>query len=562
MPQFFTLRPPQSLLAPILFFILIAVLEGCGGDSHPGSSAAIRVEAPPVACPGVELATLATVIHVAPSGIDSDSCGDNPATPCASIGAGIARCSVAGCAVAVQHGLYPTTASIVLRDAVSVHGSCRFSNEPEHFYRTVIQAAPPPGEPAIAASGINSATALTGVVVIAKDETAPGEASIAMRVAASGGLTLDAVTLAAGHGGDGAAGASMSGGPGGNGGSPATLSNVGFGGDACPSAPPAAGGHGGAGRDANRFSVDLTSCVLDCNCTPTGSSLLPGQSAGQSSGNAKGGEAGGNGAFGGNCAGHPLKDPTPLDGSSGEAGQIGDCTAAGGTRAADTSSFGKFVAGRWVGGQGGAGGTGGVGSGGGGGGTGGYAIYIGGNGLVEGYYGFPGGGGGGGGCGGNGGAGGQQGGASIPLVLVDASVANLASGASLIPGPGGNGGAGGAGGAGGSGGVAGSAFNGGKVLRDYFFFRNVPMPGFGDSGGNGGNGGPGAGGAGGHGGPSVGIALVGNSPNTAPAGIYAGNPGGAGKQGAGNANSQCRSADGQAGLQGASASANRYVEGN
>ena len=561
MPQFFTFRPPQFLLAPILFLVLIAALGGCGGDNRPESSAAIRVEAPLVACPGAELATLAAVIYVAPAGTDSDSCGDKPATPCASIGAGIARCSVTGCAVAVQHGLYPTTATIVLRDAVSVHGSCRFGDEPEHFYRTVIQAAPPPGEPAITASGINSATALTGVVVIAKDETVPGEASIAMRVAASRGLTLASVTLAAGRGGDGAAGASTAGGAGGNGGSPATFSDVGFGGGACPSAPPASGGHGGAGRDANRFSFQPAACFLDCNCTASASGLSPDQLAGQSSGSAMGGAAGGNGAFGGNCAGHLSQNPTPLDGGSGQTGEMGDCTAMGGTRATGTSSFGKFVAGRWVPSQGGAGSAGGAGGGGGGGGAGGYSTYIAANGLVEAYFGFPGGGGGGGGCGGNGGAGGQQGGASIPLVLVDASVANLVSGASLIPGPGGNGGAGGAGGAGGPGGVAGSAFNGGKVVRSYVLYPNVQMPGAGDSGGNGGNGGPGAGGAGGHGGPSVGIALVGNSPDPAPDGVYAGTPGGAGKQGAGNGNSLCRSADGQAGLQGASASANRYVEG-
>jgi hypothetical protein len=96
------------------------------------------------------------------------------------------------------------------------------------------------------------------------------------------------------------------------------------------------------------------------------------------------------------------------------------------------------------------------------------------------------------------------------------------------------------------------------------------MPGAGGGGGNGGAGGAGAGGAGGNGGPSFGIALVGNSPDPAQDGIYAGTPGAGGKQGAGitnpslagNLNSQCSSADGQDGLPGASASANRYIEGN
>ena len=570
MPLLPTLRLPQVLLAPTLLFMLIATLPGCGGESHSESASGLRVEAPPVACPGVDLAKLASVIHVAPAGIDSDSCGDKPATACASIGAGIARCGVAGCAVAVQHGLYATTATIVLRDAVSVHGSCRPGDEPDHFYRTVIQASPPPGEPAIAASGINSATAVTGIVVIAKDETAPGEASIAMRISASRGLTLASTTLSAGRGADGATGTSSAGAPGGDGTTPAGLFSLGNGGAACPSGVPASGA-GGTGRDANSFSIRSASCGPDCACAADPSGVPAAQLAGQSSGNAKGGAAGGTGAFGGNCAGHPSIDPTPGNGGSGLAGEIGDCTQAGGQAAAASASFGKFAAGRWVAGHGGAGASGGTGSGGGGGGAGGYSTFVPFIGAVESYYGFPGGGGGGGGCGGTGGAGGQQGGASIPLVLIDSSVANLSGGASLVPGPGGNGGTGGAGGAGGPGGVAGNAFNGVKVLRNYIFSSTpVAMPGFGNSGGNGGNGGPGAGGAGGNGGPSVGIALVGNSPDAAPDGVHAGTPGAAGRQGAGganpllagSANSQCRSADGQSGLQGAQASANHYVEGS
>jgi hypothetical protein len=95
------------------------------------------------------------------------------------------------------------------------------------------------------------------------------------------------------------------------------------------------------------------------------------------------------------------------------------------------------------------------------------------------------------------------------------------------------------------------------------------MPGAGGGGGNGGPGGAGAGGAGGSGGPSFGIALVGNSPDPAHDGIYAGTAGAGGRQGAGNANpslagnpnSQCRRVDGQDGLPGASASASRYIEG-
>jgi hypothetical protein len=595
MPPFLPLRPPHYLLLPFLLlpflllpflllpflllpylllpfllFLLATTLQGCGGDSQPPSSVAVRAEAPLVLCPGAELATLTTVVYVAPAGADSDSCGDKPATPCASIAKGIARCSVAGCAVAVRHGLYPSTATITLRDAVSVHGSCRFGDEPDHFYRTVIDAAPPAGEPAIAATGINSATALTGVVVIARNETAAGEASIAMRVGASRGLTLGAVTLAAGRGGDGAAGASKPGGPGGGGGSPATLFDLGLGGAACPSSPPPAAGNGGAGRDANRFSIQGAGCGPDCNCAADASGLLPGQLAGQSSGKARGGAAGGNGPLGGNCVGHPSLGPTPGNGGGGLAGEIGDCTALGGPSAVQSTLSGTFVAGRWAAGHGGAGSAGGAGSGGGGGGAGGYSTWVPFIGATESYYGFPGGGGGGGGCGGEGGGGGQQGGASIPLVLVDAGIAGLADGASLVPGPGGSGGAGGAGGAGGPGGVAGNAFNGSKVSRPYVVFPNVAMPGAGGGGGPGGPGGAGAGGAGGNGGPSFGLALLGNSPDPSHDGVYAGTPGAAGAQGpgganpllAGNSNSQCRSGDGQNGLPGAGAPANRYTQGS
>ncbi len=591
MPPFQTPRPPQFLQFPpflsfqrtsyssqflsapfsaILFFIIAAALQGCGGDSQPAPRAALRGEVPPASCPNANLASQTTVIHVAPTGVDSDSCGDRQAAPCASIAAGIARCGVAGCAVAVRHGLYPTTASIVLRDAVSVHGSCRFGDEPERFYRTVIDAAPPAGEPAIVAAGMNSGTALTGIVVIARDATAPGEASIAMRVGASRGLTLAAVTLASGRGGDGAAGVGNPGGPGGAGGNPATLFHYGDGGAACPSGPPAGGGKGGAGRDANRFSIQGAGCGPDCACAPESSTLPAGLLAGQPSGKARGGAGGGNGAFGGNCTGHPSADPTPGDGGAGQPGEIGDCAALGGQSAAVAASDGAFASGRWVAGRGGAGAAGGAGSGGGGGGAGGYSTWVPFIGATESYFGFPGGGGGGGGCGGGGGGGGQQGGASIPLVLVDAGIAGLSDGASLIPGPGGNGGTGGTGAAGGPGGMAGSGYNGGKVSRPYVFYPNVAMPGAGAGGGDGGPGGAGAGGAGGNGGPSFGIALLGNSPDPAPGGVYAGTPGAAGKPGAGSANpalagnlnSQCRSADGQAGLQGASAFAHRYGEGN
>lgn len=565
MPPCSAQRPPRFLLFPLLFLIFAAALQGCGGDSHSEAEPALRGAAPPAACPGAELASHTTVIYVAPKGVDGDSCGSQPATPCASIAAGIARCGVAGCAVAVRHGFYTSSASIVLRDAVSVHGSCRFGDEPEHFYRTVVAAAPAAGTPAIDASGINSATALTGIVVLGKNETAAGEASIAMRVRASKGLTMSGVTLAAGRGGNGAAGVGSGGGPGGPGGTPANPGDIGYGGQACPSGPPAVGGNGGAGRDINRFGFQ-GSCVLDCNCVAGASALPPERLPGQASGSARGGASGATGAFGGNCAGRAGVNPTPGDASAGLAGELGNCSAAAGKAVADGTAPGRFAAGRWLAGRGGAGGAGGAGSGGGGGGAGGYSAFLPAVGPVESYYGFAGGGGGGGGCGGAGGPGGQQGGASIALVLIDASIAGLSAGSSLIPGPGGRGGDGGAGARGGPGGAGGKAYNGSKVPRPYVFAGAVFMPGAGAAGGDGGAGGASAGGAGGNGGPSFGIALVGNSPDPGHDAIYPGIPALAGSRGAGganpavanNVNSSCRSADGEDGLPAGRAPAYRY----
>jgi hypothetical protein len=566
MTLFFKTSRLQRPFFPHLLFLLTltAALQGCGGETPSASPPWTPFHAGETraSCPNADLAGYKTLVHVAASGADSDSCGDKPASACASIAKGVDRCSVAGCAVLVQHGLYPTTASINLRDAVSIHGSCRFGDEPERNYRTVVAASPAPGMPAIDASGINSATALTGLVVLGKNESAAGEASIAMRVRASKGLIMNGMTLVAGRGGDGAAGIGSNGGPGGAGGTPDNPFQVGAGGQACPASPPSSGGKGGMGRALNQFTIG--NCPFDCQCLATAPSQQAADLAGQDAGRARGGASGGTGGFGGNCIGHP--NLTPGDGGPGAQGEIGDCSAAGGTAAAD--SAGRFVGGRWLAALGGQGGAGGTGSGGGGGGAGGFSTYspIGGN--VESYPGFPGSGGGGGGCGGMGGKGGQQGGASIPLVLIDASIAGLSAGSSLIPGPGGRGGGGGAGAPGGIGGTGGKPYNGSKVQRSYVFGGNAFMPGAGAAGADGGFGGASAGGAGGNGGPSFGIALVGNAPDPGHDAMYSGTPGLAGNRGAGstnpvapnNINSGCRSADGEGGLPAGNAPVARFEE--
>ena len=554
-------RPSRSCFAPLsLLLILVALLQGCGGQASDASTAE-RGEEAMARCPGADLASSKTLVYVATSGKDSDSCGDKPATACASIAQGIARCAVAGCAVVVQHGLYSTTASINLRDAVSVHGSCRFGDEPERYYRTVIAASPAAGMSAIDGAGINSATELSGIVALGKNETAAGEASVAMRVRASKGLAVAGVTLVAGRGGDGAAGGGSNGGPGGAGRAPDSQTPIGAGGLACPANPPPAGGRGGAGRATNQFAFG--NCGLDCVCNPGAPSQQPAEVMGQDAGRARGGANGGSGSSGGNCVGRP--DLTPGQGGPGQPGEIGDCSGAGGTAAAGLT--GRFAGGRWLAASGGQGGMGGSGSGGGGGGAGGFSSYVPFAGTIESFFGYPGSGGGGGGCGAPGGTGGQQGGASLALVLADAAVTGLASGSNLVPGQGGNGGAGGSGGSGGPGGEGATYYQGPLAERQYFLVK-ILMPGWGNAGGAGGPGGAGSGGAGGNGGPAIGIALLGSSPDPGAMDIYAGIPGAPGRQGAGqanpaapgNVNSQCRSADGQEGHPGIAAPLVRYTE--
>ena len=100
---------------------------------------------------------------------------------------------------------------------------------------------PAPGTPAILASGVN--VTVSGVVVINKDETSNGAASVAM-TAASSNLTLSRTVLVAGNGGRGASRPPV--------GSPAGTP-VGI--DPCP--PQWAPGPGGAASDSPWGQVDL-----------------------------------------------------------------------------------------------------------------------------------------------------------------------------------------------------------------------------------------------------------------------------------------------------------------
>ncbi len=133
-------------------------------------------------------------------------------------------------------------------------------------------------------------------------------------------------------------------------------------------------------------------------------------------------------------------------------------------------------------------------SGGGGGGSGGNSVKLDFMTNCEKTYGRGGGGGGAGGCGGEGAEGGQWGGASVGVMMLDASVSIVAS--TITTAGGGDGADGAVGGAGGDGGEGAE----GALMGGYFDgLLSGGNGGDGRSGGNGGNG------SGGEGGPSVGI---------------------------------------------------------
>lgn len=493
-----------------------------GLQVHPGVGAA-----QPVTCGSANIAGLASTIYVSPQGSDSPACGRTIVAACATIQQGIDNCGASGCGVLVRYGRYNTSATIALKNGVSVYGGCVFGTGANPNYRTVIDANPAPGTPAISATSIDASTTVSGLVIVGKDETAAGTASIAMAVSNSTGLTLASSTLIAGKGGDGAPGATNAAAPGG-GGQMSENSSGGGGGQSCPSNHPSTAGDGGAGGDVLQFSLGFPYfCVITCPCDYPNASASGGRS-GNASGSILGAGGGGRSYGGSYCTGPASAGD--FNGKGGGAGSAGACATQGG--ALSSNLFGQPGAGgSWLPGAGGAGGSGSVGSGGGGGSGGGYCV-----GFPDGIHpqsvnGNPGGGGGGGGCSGNGGVGGQQGGASIALVLENAAVSGVPAQNSLVPGPGGNGGNGGQGGQGGAGGGGAPGYPAGPTTVGAY-----QCPGPSGAGGTGGQGGAGAGGAGGNGGPSFGIALVAGSPAPGTSGIYAPLPGLPGARGAGGQN--------------------------
>ncbi len=499
-------------------------------------------------CGDADLSKRAHRVYVSPEGSDSGVCGQEPRSACKSIQQGISNCKGEDCAVLVRYGTYAPPTSIELADGISVYGSCRFDGD-DRKYRSMIL-----GRPAIWANNIQKPTLVHGFVIIGTNATSPGEASIAIVVSNSKGLTLSHDVVASGKGGDGSnggsPGAALSGG---SGQLPPNQITGGAGARACPASPPAgSAGDGGRGADEQQIFSKCFGSSCDCDNNNYPNSL---GKAGQDSGGVRGGAGGGRGTSGCRCVGATRGSG---DGPGGENGRPGPCASVAGKP--DSNNKGVFNGIAWAPTRGGAGSSGQVGSGGGGGGSGGMGVYAA---LFEktiDYSGKPGGGGGGGGCGGGAGSGGLQGGASIPLVLLNSSVAGLADANAFVPGPGGRGGSGASGGKGGSGGEGSVGLAGRQ--KQINGTCNGTVPGSGGRGGNGGQGGAGSGGAGGNGGPSFAIALVNSAPLSAHGlTIYAAQPGAGGALGAGGQNepAQCKAADGQAGLAGFSDNNNSIV---
>ena len=502
-----------------------------------------------VRCGDADLSKLKKTVYVSPLGNDGNGCGQSTTSPCKTIQQAITNCSGEGCGVLVRYGIYNTGNPVILADGISLYGSCLFDETSYQYRSTII------GNPAVQAVGIKKPTVIQGFVLLGNGAVHTAEASVALMVSNSNGLTLKHNVLASGAGGRGSAGAYADGGAGGDGHS-ASGSIGGAGGKACQAnPPPASDGGGGRGADFNNVYTWGRFVLAKCRTNNVSESV---GKRGEKSGTVSGGGGGERGGAG--CMCDPNQGNSG-DGPTGGNGNQGPNSSAGGSPNPDNK--GAFKGTAWLANRGGSGASGQVGSGGGGGGSGGYAVYV--PTFVwqplKDFNGRPGGGGGGGGCGGPGGQGGQQGGASIPLLLFNSSVTGLADANVLIPGPGGRGGNGATGGKGGPGGQGAHGQKGAKEDLWAIGACRGWGPGDGGKGGNGGQGGAGSGGAGGNGGPSFGIALVNSAPVSANGlTIYAGQPGGGGDLGAGGQNdANNKGVNGKPGIAGFADNANPIV---
>lgn len=191
----------RSVLVVALAWPALTAAAGGGpqtGQARPVVGAPNAPSAPAATCPGVDVTKL-SALYVSPQGSDAGLCSTG--APCKTIAYALQVADDFGYrALVLRHGLYQTSETIDLKSGVSLYGSCLFGGEPDRKYRTVIQAAPAPGTPAISAGAVN--ITVSGLVVIGKDETASG-ASIAM-TAANANVALGGTVLVAGNGGPGA----------------------------------------------------------------------------------------------------------------------------------------------------------------------------------------------------------------------------------------------------------------------------------------------------------------------------------------------------------------------
>lgn len=173
--------------------VCLLLAAGCGGGNS-GNGPSPDLGAPPlqVTCLGVDL-TASQPVLVSPQG-EPGSCGIEGSKPCKDIGMALEVASLFGRSVAIQHGFYQTTTTIPLDNRVDIHGSCLFGGEPDQAYRTVIEASPPPGMPAVTGSKVSMT--MSGLVIIGKDGSG---ANIAMSLTDSNvSLNSDVIVAAKG----------------------------------------------------------------------------------------------------------------------------------------------------------------------------------------------------------------------------------------------------------------------------------------------------------------------------------------------------------------------------
>lgn len=419
-------------------------------------------------CDGID-GTLATAILVRSNGTNTATCGTALATPCATIGQGIARAVATGRPnVFVAVGTYNETLDITQN--VSLYGGF---NGDFSLWSPATQVSEIASSQSTAVRVRNRSTAgvLTGFRIVSGDALAPSWSSRALMLEnVTGAFIVERNDLRPGRGRAGAVGST---GSNGNRGRDGTIGTGGSGGSSGVSN----GGAGGSGCDSG----------FGCNAGGRGGNGGHGTSNGAGGSNGIGfdgfwGLGGAGGAWRDNCP----SNNSAQNGGAGREGLTGS-QGTGGARPA-SQARGTVSGGDWFSLAGNAGSSGGAGIGGGGGGGGGGGRCTGNN--------RQGGGGGGGGAGGSGGLGGGGGGAaggSFGIFVISSPGAIIRNNSGVVAG----GGRGGDGGAGGLGGGGGTGAGGGDPFNN--------RAGFGGRGGNGASGGRGGGGGGGAGGMSVGI---------------------------------------------------------